>query len=249
MSPTTLIEKDIRELQRLAQEAPAAPARTKRKPLSRAARLQLIDLLSRWSGSGLALIAGASIYLAISVGRSYPARAAAWALIMLATLWVCRRLRSQFRSGDTTSARPFRWRASYTSCLSVLGVAFASAPILLTPSTAPYTLFLQVCALAIIGAYGAAFLHCAHPTSAMAFAAPATILTCLAAVRAGDPALLIAFGGVAALGLFAVYTLSSAIAGRARRRFPRTTFLRREIDAPAAAKVSKARMSPTASAV
>ena len=78
MSSLSLHEKNVRELQELAQEAPAAPQRDRRKPLSRAARLHLIDMLSRQSATGLALVAGVSVYLAITAGRAFPARAAAW---------------------------------------------------------------------------------------------------------------------------------------------------------------------------
>lgn len=220
--------KDVRELQRLAQETPIAGQRTRRtRPYSRAALLELIDILSRWSAAGLALIAGAGAYLAIAAGRAYPARALAWSAMLLAALWVCRRLHTQYRSGAAISARPFRWRASYTSCLSVLGVIFASAPILLTPVGAPAGLALQVVALSMFGAFGAAVLHSAHIPSAAAFAAPGAVMALLAAIRTGDPGAFILPATLAALGLAATLALAEAIARNARRRNPRTAFLRR----------------------
>ena len=225
----SLLEKDVRELQEIAREAPGALQRKARKPLSRAARLDLIDMLSRWSGSGLAVIAGAGVYLAATAGRGYPTRAAAWAFMMLGALWVCRRLRAEFRSGRANASRPFRWRASYTSCLSVLGVILASAPILLTPVEAPAPLFLHVSGLTLFAAACAAMLHAAHFASAAAIAAPAAILAVMASVRAGDGALIAGAAGAALLCICAVYVANRAIVAKARRRHPRTTFLRREI--------------------
>ena len=225
----SLLEKDVRQLQQIAQDAPGAPPRKARKPLSRAARLDLIDMLSRWSASGLAIIAGAAVYLAATAGRGYPGRAAAWALMILCALWVCRRLRAEFRSGRANASRPFRWRASYTSSLSVLGVILASAPILLTPVDAPAPLFLQVSGLTLFAAACAAMLHAAHFASAAAIAAPASILTVMACVRAGDGALIAGAAGAAVLCISAVYVANRTIIAKARRRHPRTTFVRREI--------------------
>lgn len=225
----------MRELQRLAQEAPAGRRLSRPKPHSRAALLELIDILSRWSAAGLALVAGVGVYIAIAAGRIYPARALAWSAMLLAALWVCRRLHSQYRSGAAISARPFRWRASYTSCLSVLGVIFASAPILLSPVSASADLSMQVAALVMLGAFGAAALHSAHLPSAAAFAAPASILPLLAAVRPGAEGAFFLPLAIAAPGLFLTLTLSATIARNARRRNPRTSFLRREIERSEAA--------------
>lgn len=191
--------------------------------------LELIDILSRWSATGLALIAGLGVYLAVSAGRAYPARAAAWAGLMLVALWACRRLRNQFRSGGAIAARPFHWRASYTSGLSVLGVIFASAPILLTPSGAPGEMYLQVAAIALFGAFAAAMMHSAHFAAAAALAAPAAILPSLSALRMGDMAMLTAFAAISVMGFAVAYGLSKTIAASAARRNPRTSFLRREI--------------------
>lgn len=222
--------KDVRELQRLAREAPIAAGRRSPKSSSRAALLELIDILSRWSAAGLALIAGVGAYLAIAAGRVYPARALAWSLMLVAALWVCRRLHSAYRSGAAISAKPFRWRASYTSCLSVLGVVLASAPLLLTPAGAPMFLSLQTVALAMFAAFGAAALHSAHVPSAAAFAAPAVVLPLLATLRPGDSTSFLLPLALAAPGVLAVLTLAVAVAHNARRRNPRTAFLRREIE-------------------
>lgn len=226
-------EKDVRELQRLAREAPIGVRPRRPKPYSRAALLEMIDILSRWSAAGLALIAGIGIFLAIAAGRAYPARALAWSAMLLAALFVCRRLHSQYRAGAAISARPFRWRASYTSCLSVLGVIFASAPILLTPAGAPEGLALQVVALAVLGAFGAAALHSAHIASAAAFAAPGALLPLLAALRTGESVLFVLAVSLSAMGVVATFLLSQAIARNARRRKPRTAFQRREVERPA----------------
>ena len=227
MANTALHHKDVRELQRLAQTAPVSRQTTRRKPPSRAAMLELIDILSRWGATGLALLAGLGVYLAITAGRDFPARAACWSLLMIAALWACRTLRSRFRSGRLNAGRPFHWRASYTSCLSVLGVIFASAPILLTPAAASATLYMQVAAITLIGGFAAAMAHTAHLPAAAALGAPTAILPFLSALRAGDTALVTAFIAVSAMGLVVMYALGRIIAADAVRRNPRTTHLRR----------------------
>ena len=73
MISISLQEKNVRELQQMAREAPGNGRREPRKSLSRAARLHLIDMLSRQSATGLALVAGVSIFLAVTAGRDYPA--------------------------------------------------------------------------------------------------------------------------------------------------------------------------------
>lgn len=229
MQTSSLQNKNVRELQQLAREAPIDRTRTPRKQLSRAARLHLIDILSRWSATGLALIGGVSIYLAITAGRAYPVRAAAWVAMTLCALWVCRRLRSRFRGGNAMTSRPFRWRASYTSCLSVLGVVFASAPILLTPAGAAESLFLQVAGLTLAAGTGAAMLHTAHLASAASFAAPAALFTVFAGARLGDISLLAAGSAVALFCGVSVILVNRAIIVDAARQYPRTGFLRGEV--------------------
>lgn len=223
--PTDLETQDVRGLQKLAETAPLSAPRRKKRP-SRAALLERIDILSRWSAPALALIAGISIFLGVTIGRSYPARGTAWAALVLAALWVCRRLHRQYRSGEAISARPFHWRAAYTSCLSVLGVAFACAPILLTPVGAPAGLAFQVVLLVMIGGFAAATLHAAHLASAAAFAAPAIILPALAAFRDGAHFSLVA--ALSVLGLSIMLALGVLIARNASARNPRTTWLRRD---------------------
>ena len=249
MAQTTLDQKDVRELQRLAQDPPALKRRRKKAP-SRAAMLELIDILSRWSGASLAFIAGLSIYLAVTAGQAYPFRAAAWTAMLLTALWACRHLRGQFRSGGAIAARPFHWRASYTSCASVLGVVFASAPILLTPTGAPAAMYLQVAAISLFGCFAAAMAHSAHFPSAAAFAAPAAILPCLSALRMGDGALMAALIAISAMGCAVTYALVKIVTADAARRNPRTSFLRREIDQPGvAAEHTGGHSAPAASAV
>ena len=230
MSRIPLEEKDVRELQQLASETPSSPAQQRPKSLSRAARLHLIDMLSRQSATGLALVAGVAVYLAITAGRDFPARAAAWAAMALCALWVCRRLRGQFRSGNAISSHPFRWRASYTSCLSVLGVILASAPILLVPAEAPQSLLLQVGVLALLAASGAAMLHTAHLASAAAFVAPAALFAILAGLRSGDLTLAGAAAAAALICVTGVYMVNRAVQATAARQHPRTSFLRRSVE-------------------
>jgi len=223
MARSSLHSKNVRELQRLAQDASPIRRLHRRKSPSRMAMLELIDLLSRWSAIGLAMIAGLSIYLAITVGSTYPTRAASWTALILAASWVCRRLHSQFRAGDIIASQPFHWRASYTSCLSVLGVIFASAPILLTPASAPPVMYLQVAAIVLFGSFAAAMVHCAHLPTAAALALPAAILPALSALRMGDMALLVAIISISAMGLAITYGVSRTVAADAARRNPRTT--------------------------
>lgn len=221
--------KDIKELQRLARQARAEAPR-RRKRLSRAAHLAAIDLLSRWSAAGLALFAGIGVFLSITLGRHYPARAAAWALMLLAALYVCRRLQSKFRSGAELAAHPFRWRASFTACLCVVGVAFASAPILLAPYGAPAGLAAQTAALTLIGAFGAALFFCAHGAGALAAAAPGVAFCALAAWRNADAssALFIALASVAGAGV--LLAANRLVTGRLAAQHPRTTLLRSEVE-------------------
>ncbi len=219
--------KTIKELQQLAQEAPAR-ARPRRKKPSRAALLEAIDLLSRWSAAGLAVIAGIGVYLSITVGRAYPARAAAWALMLLAALYVCRRLQLQFRAGAEIAAHPFRWRASFASCLCVLGVAFASAPILLTPVDAAPMLAAQAAALTLGGAFCAAIFFSAHLNSAVAICLPGAVFPLLAAWRSGDAGAAAYASFAAATGAALILVVRYAVANRLSLRHPRTTLLRGE---------------------
>ncbi|MHA7871057.1 MAG: hypothetical protein ACX939_01770 [Hyphococcus sp.] len=228
MADLSLQQKDVRELQRLAQEAPLKAKPPRNRSISRSARIELIDLLSRWSMTGLAFIAGLGIYLAIVAGRAYPLRAACWAAMLTAAIWACRRLQHQYRAGGAIAGRPFYWRASYTSCLSVMGVIFCSAPILLTPAGAPELLYLQVAAIAIIGGFAAAMAHSAHLATAAAMAAPAAVLSCLAALRSGDGAILAAAMALSAMGLAITFGLNRIIVADAARRNPRTAYARRE---------------------
>lgn len=222
---------DIRGLQeRLAEARKPRPRR--RRPPSRAALLAAIDVLSRWSGLGLALLAGCSVFLAVASSRAYPMRAIAWTLMIMAALFVCRRLHSHFRSGAAIAARPFHWRASYTAALSVLGVAFACAPVLLLPHSGLTSLAWEVGILSLLGAMIAAAFHIAHAPSAAALATPGVFLPLLAALRNGDSMLIFLQLGLASLGLGALFLLYKQTMRRLRRRHPRTSWVRREIDTP-----------------
>lgn len=228
MTATAAQDKDIRELQRLAQSAPVATARPLKKQASRAARLEAIDLLSRWSAAGLAAIAGVGVYLAVTLGATYPARAAAWAFMLLCALWVCRRMQSQFRTGAAIAAKPFRWRASFSACLCVLGVAFASAPILLTPSTAPPADLVQAALLTFAGAFGAAVFFSVHLKSAAAIAVPGAAFPILSALRNGDLTTALLTAAAALIGTAGLVAINHLLTSRMKRRRPRTAALRND---------------------
>ncbi len=230
MASASLHDKNVRELQKLAQQAPMQPRKPRAVPTSRGARLHLIDVLSRWSAPALGLIAGSSIYLAIIAGRAYPMRAFAWGAMVLAALWICRRLRTEFRAGARLSSRPLRWRASYTASLSVLGVAFASAPILLAPAGASAALGLQISALSLLAVLIAALLHSAHIYSAAALAAPGVLFAVLAGFRANETGLVIAAASTALLAAVGLRIANLYLEKSAMRQYPRTTLLRREVE-------------------
>ncbi len=230
MTSASLENKTVHELQELARRAPLQPAKRRPAPLSRAARLHLIDLLSRWSAPGLALVAGLSVYLAIVAGRTYSGRAFAWGLMMLGALWVARRLRTQFRSGANFADRPLRWRAAYTASLTVLGVTLACAPILLAPAIAAPPLTMQIIALTLTIGFAAALFHAAHLFSAWALAIPAAAFAVLSGLRAGDPAIAAGAASAALIGFAGLHIANRYLEKGASRRYPRTTLLRREIE-------------------
>lgn len=220
----------VRDLQQLAQGADLRPRR--KRPLSRAARLQLIDILSRWSGSGLALIAGVAIFVAISAGRAYPFRAAVWTLMVLAALYVCRRLAQEFRSGARSASRPFRWRADYTAALSVLGAAFGAGAVIVLPRGAPAELAFQSIALLAAASLGAGAIHSAHGRSAIAASLPAALFIFLGAWTQGGLALAFwGVGGAATTGALALVLFHRYLRGRAASQFPRTGYARRNFGA------------------
>ena len=246
MASASLQGKTVRELQELARQTPQP--RKRRKPgLSRAAHLHLIDILSRWSGLGLALVAGVSIYMAVVAGRAFPVRAAAWAAMMLGSLWIARRLRSDFRNASSPlSSHPFRWRASFTASLSVLGVVLASAPILLSPADAASVFGVQILALSVTGCFAAALLAAAHLSSAAAFAAPGAIFAVLTGIRAGDSGLIIASLATSVLGLTGLYLAHRYLEKSAARAYPRTQLVRREVLRQTGAGGESARPQPSA---
>ncbi|HOP20194.1 MAG TPA: hypothetical protein PK585_08945 [Amphiplicatus sp.] len=223
----------VHELQALAEKAARRKPRRKSR-LSRAAQLQLIDILSRWAASGLAVIAGISIFIAITAGQPYPMRAAAWGVMVLSSLYLCRRLQREFRAGERCAARPFKWRSNYTAALAVLGAAFGAGAVVALPKGAPAELAFQTLALLISATLGAGLLHAAHGRSAAAIAAPAAFFIFLGAAR--DVGLSLALGWVgaaAATGGAAIFLFNRYLRERAIRRFPRTGLLRREIDSGA----------------
>ncbi len=230
-SPDAAARPTVHELQALAREA-TKPRRRRRGPLSRAASLHLVDILSRWGGAGLALVAGVSIFISISAGRAFPFRAAIWSLMVVAALFVCRRLRAEFRAGEKSAARPFRWRANYTSALSVLSAAFGAGALIIAPKGAPFEYIYQSFALMLIAALGAGLLHAAHGRSAVAASLPATAFIIAGAWAAGGASLaFLGVVGAAASGAAALSLFHRFLRQRAALRFPRTTYQRREVEA------------------
>ncbi|WP_375204180.1 hypothetical protein [Hyphococcus sp.] len=238
MTSASLQGESVRELQeRVAREA-GAPRQRRNPGISRAARLNLIDILSRWSGPGLALVAGVAVYLAIMAGRTYPGRATAWALMMLGALWVTRRLRSDFRAGGRLTSRPFRWRASFTASLSVLGVILASAPILLAPAGASAAFGVQILALTVIASFVTALMLSAHLPSAAALALPGAAFAVLTGLRAGDAGLLGGGVAISLLSISGLYLANRYLEKSAAKRYPRTSLLRREVERRAGSAVA-----------
>jgi hypothetical protein len=229
----------VHDLQARAQAATIAPRRRSR--FSRAARLELIDILSRWAGAGLALFAGVAIFVAVSAGRVYPFRAGAWLLLVLASLHVCRRLHRQFRSGGTSAARPFRWRANYTASLAVVSAAFGVGAIIVLPRSAPAELASGALALLIAAAIGAAAAHVAHGRAAAAASIPAAAFILVGAWRIeGFSTAASLVGAAAGLGGAALFLLNRYLRERAIRRRPRTTLVRREVSPMRAGATARA---------
>lgn len=215
-----------------ARAAEAFGERRRRKPkrVSRAALLQLIDVLSRWGGAGLAAMAGVAIFLSVSAGRAAPFAAALWTCLVLAALFVARRLHQGFRRGDRIAGRPFRWRANYTAALAVVSAAMGSA-IWILPAAALGRF--DIALLTIAAAAAAAMLHSAHPASAASSGGPAVLLALSGYVRFSgfDAGFFLLATGV--LTLFcATGWVSRRLHQKAVARFPRLRPLRREIDRP-----------------
>lgn len=217
----------VHELQALAREA-AKPRR--RRSLSRAARLHLIDILSRWGGSGLALFAGVAIFVAISAGNAYPLRAAVWLVLVLAALYICRRLRREFRVGERSAARPFRWRANYTSALAVLSAAFGAGAVIAVTGEATAQFAFESLSLLLAAALGAGLLHAGHAPTAAAALAPAAIFVVLGAYRTGGALSALAAFGAAAAGAAALFFFCKFLLERAAKRFPRTGLVRQQFE-------------------
>ena len=232
----------VRELQALAADAAIAPAASRRRR-SRAAELHLIDLLSRWGGSGLAAFAASAILIAATIARGTPLRAGVWAAMVFGALYLCRRYRKEFRRGDKIAARPFRWRAYYTSSLSVVSAAFgAGAFLLAVPASGAHRI--EVFAVLIIGTLGASALHSAHRLAGLAAALPASLFIGAGVLRS-DGFSLVSLATIALLGagVIGIVIASGRIGESTDRRFPRTGLVRREIERPAesAAAASTAR--------
>jgi hypothetical protein len=221
----------VHELQAMARRA-ALRRRRRKRSLSRAAQLQLIDLLSRFAGSALAIVAGVAVFVAVAAGRAYPLRAALWAIMVLGALAMCRRLHSEFRSGRKRAAHPFRWRADYTAAVSVLSAAFGAGAIMLLPSGAPPALAVQTMTLMLTAAFACGVLHAAHGRTAIASSLPCASFVFMAAGRIWGLEAALASAGLATLAGAAALTLLHRFhRQRMQRRFPRTGFARKEAGA------------------
>ncbi|MEL6212472.1 MAG: hypothetical protein AAFQ96_02680 [Pseudomonadota bacterium] len=225
-----LENRDVRALQD-AVEAVAREQKQRNPRLSRAARLHLIDVLSRWSGSALGLIAGAGLYVAIAAGGADPLRAGVWLLMIMAALYTCRRLRSEFRAGTKTASRPFRWRGNYVSALSVLSAAFGAGALLTTHSFVGQGLAVQLSGLILLATIIAAALHIAHGRAAAAIMAPATLFVIAAVWRsAGANLAIFGFGAVSLAAGLILFVVSRQFQASAALRYPRSRILRRNSD-------------------
>lgn len=222
--------RSVKELQSIAQETRLSPPRAPQRPrLSRAAQLHLIDALSRWSATGLAVVAGVAIFIAVAVARDLEFRSLIWMALVFASLAYCRTRRKDFRHGARIASHPFRWRAEYTSALCVLSAAVGSGGLLLAPA-APSLAATEIIALLTIAILAGGMLHAAHARAAAAMILPGFAFLIAGAMRStADGALVTTLF----LGSAAIMGLTAAISGRYARqaalRFPRTRLLRREI--------------------
>ncbi len=240
----------VRDLQQRAQLA-ATPARPPAKRLSRSARLHLIDMLSRWSGGALALIAGLTISIAVITGGAYPARTGVWLAMVIIALAASRHMRGQFRGGEKIAARPFRWRANYTASLCVISAAFGAGVFLTGPAPhlteAAPSFVLLLSAFLMAGLFVAAGFHVAHGRSIAALIGPGASFITLG--------LGIANGAATAIAALAVITsltgglmfVSRKVQQRIGARFPRTRYVRRGKEDPYA--LSHPQTNPRSSAL
>lgn len=221
----------VHELQALAAEAAGETPTPARRARSRAANLHLIDLLSRWSGPGLAIFAAAAIIIAVVIARDSPLRAATWSAILLAALYLCRRYRKEFRAGDKIASRPFRWRAQYTSTMAVVSAAFGAGAFILAAPAASASTRVEIIVVLVLSVLAASGFHIAHRLSALATIVPASAFIVAATLRVeGFSLFTIAVASVLAAGTLALWTASAFVGGSADRKFPRTGLVRREID-------------------
>ena len=215
----------VKQMQERVQEATRVK-QVKRNRLSRMARLNLIDILSRWSSIGLAIICGGAVFLGTLLGRLEPMRTTIWLLMVFAGLYACSRLRQDFRAGEKTAAHPFRWRANYTSALTVLSAAFgAGALIVVRPGAG-----LELLSFMAMVSVCAAATHIAHGRSAAALLAPTGLFIIAATLREAGVQYAVfgaaAFFVCASAGLFLA---SRNLQARAAAQYPRTRLARRRL--------------------
>lgn len=205
------------------------PITRSRKP-SRAARLELIDILSRRGSIGLFVLFAASIAIVFISYSSAPGRTAVWATLVIAALWVSRVFQARFRSGRSDNSRPFRWRAEYTAALSVVGVAFASAPELLSldPGLGPFQGNLTL--IVLFAVICAALFHASHFMASMALIVPFATFFLLGQVQQFPIAPNISQIFMLSTGVLVVLFTNRALVARAQMRNPRSKFLRSEVE-------------------
>lgn len=220
----------VHDLQAMAATA-ARPRKPRRLRPSRAARLHLVDLLSRNALAGLAVIAGVGVFVAVNAGRAEPVRAGLWLATLAASLVVARGLVAGFRSGASNAARPFLWRAQYTSALAVVSTAFGAGAVIVINESSSRQLALETLTALSFGGLAASLFHAAYGRSAAALWVPVSIFIFLGAWRL-DGLNLAFFGGaaMAAAGAAALFLLSRTLRTSAIRRFPRTSLARRAAD-------------------
>jgi len=209
----------VRDLQSRAQRE--IGRRRRLSPPSRAARLFLIEQLSRRSGQGLALLGGMVAALAVLVGLGAPGRAFVWAGMTAPALYVCRRLLSAYRVGEAAGRRPFHWRADYVAALTVLGASFGSGAMLLVPASAGFAASAAVAASVVTAALVAALAHAASRGAAAALFGPAAGFAVLAGLRPGADGLSSFMAvAIASLGVGLIAYAGRRARSAALERFP-----------------------------
>ncbi|MBT8473375.1 MAG: hypothetical protein HKN14_08700 [Marinicaulis sp.] len=229
-APQTYTVKDLQE--KAASGVAKKAIKPSPKP-SRAARLELIDILSRRGSIGLFILFAATVLIVLISYSEAPARTAAWAIMVIAALWVSKVFQSRFRSGRSDNSRPFRWRAEYTAALSVVGVAFASAPELLALDPGHGAFQSDLTLIVLFAVICAALFHASHFVASMALIVPFATFFLLGQAKQFPIAPNIPQIFMFSTGFLVVLFTNRALVTRAQKRNPRSKLLRSEVESAA----------------